>query len=166
MNFTPRANYISIVNIKIMKKFVGILLLGLTTVFSASASISSMSVEETIKKRIAMFKSSEKNIKRLSKLIRLGDVGKANQMMDFHIAWSENMPFLFPLGSEASTSNGSDASADIWNDPIGFTNSVKQYNLAAKELKKSLRSTEAKSINQAFKSFVGACKGCHKRFRN
>ena len=73
---------------------------------------------------------------------------------------------LFPLGSEASTSNGSDASSDIWDNPTGFKNAIKQYNLKAKELRKSLVSADIVSINESFKNFAGTCKGCHKQFRN
>jgi len=57
-----------------------------------------------------MFKESKANIKKLRKLIRVDDAAEAVQLVDFHVKWSEEMPVLFPPGSEASTSNGSDAS--------------------------------------------------------
>ena len=113
-----------------------------------------------------MFKSSGENIKKLHKLIRAGDASNAIQLVDFHVGWSEDMSSLFPLDSEASTSNGSDASSDIWDNPIGFKNAIKQYNLKSKELRKSLLSADSESINETFKSFVGTCKSCHKQFRN
>ena len=149
-----------------MNRFFGILMVALTTVLLASTSIGSVSVEEAIQKRIAMFKSSGENIKKLNKLIRAGDVSRAIQLVNFHVTWSEDMPLLFPLGSEASTSNGSDASSDIWDNPTGFKNVIKQYNLTSKDLRRFLRSADSKSINETFKSFVGTCKGCHKQFRN
>ena len=113
-----------------------------------------------------MFKFSKENIKKLRKLIRSGDASKAVPLVDFHVRWSEDMPLLFPLGSEASTSNGSDASSDIWNNPVGFKNAIKQYNLKSRELQKSLRSADSASINETFMSFAGTCKSCHKQFRN
>ena len=149
-----------------MIRFIGILMVGLTTVLLASTSIGSVSVEEAIQKRIAMFKSSGENIKKLNKLIRTGDVTKAIKLVNFHVTWSEDMSSLFPLGSEASTSNGSDASSDIWDNPIGFKNAIKQYNLKSKELRKSLISPGSALINETFKSFAGTCKSCHKQFRN
>ena len=149
-----------------MNRFFGILMVALTTVLLASTSIGSVSVEEAIQKRIAMFKSSGENIKKLNKLIRTGDVTKAIKLTNFHVIWSENMPLLFPIGSEASTSNGSDASSDIWDNQIGFKNAMKQYNLTSKNLRASLRSADSVSINETFKSFVGTCKSCHKQFRN
>ena len=149
-----------------MNRFFGTLIVGLTTVLLASTSIGSVSFEEAIQKRIAMFKSSGENIKKLNKLIRVGDFSRAIQLVNFHVTWSENMPLLFPLGSEASTSNGSDASSDIWDNPTGFKNAIKQYNLTSKNLRKSLRSANSESINETFKSFVSTCKSCHKQFRN
>ena len=149
-----------------MNRFFGILMVALTTVLLASTSIGSVSVEEAIQKRIAMFKSSGENIKKLNKLIRAGDFSRAIQLANFHVTWSEDMPLLFPLGSEASTSNGSDASSDIWDNPTGFKNAIKQYNLTSASLRESLRSADSASINETFKSFVGTCKSCHKQFRN
>ena len=149
-----------------MNRFFGILIVALTTVLLASTSIGSVSVEEAIQKRIAMFKSSGENIKKLNKLIRAGDVSRAIQLVNFHVTWSEDMPLLFPLGSEASTSNGSDASSDIWDNPTGFKNAIKQYNLTSASLRESLRSADSASINETFKSFAGTCKSCHKPFRN
>ena len=149
-----------------MNRFFGILMVALTTVLLASTSIGSVSVEEAIQKRIAMFKSSEENIKKLNKLIRAGDVSRAIQLVNFHVTWSEDMPLLFPFGSEASTSNGSDASSDIWDNPTVFKNAIKQYNLTSTNLRKSLQSADSESINETFKSFVGTCKSCHKQFRN
>ncbi len=113
-----------------------------------------------------MFKSSKANIKKLKRLIRSGNTSEAVPLADFHVAWSKEMPMLFPLGSEASTSNGSDASSDIWDNPIDFKNAIKQYKLKSKELRKSLISADSVSINETFQSFTGTCKGCHKQFRN
>lgn len=149
-----------------MNRCFGILTVGLTTLLLASTSIGSVSVEEAIQKRIAMFKSSGENIKKLNKLTRTGDVTKAIKLVNFHVTWSEDMSLLFPIGSEASTSNGSDASSDIWDNQTGFKNAIKQYNLMAKNLRASLRSADSVSINETFKSFVGTCKSCHKQFRN
>ena len=150
----------------VLNMFFGILMVGLTTVLLASTSIGSVSVEEAIQKRIAMFKSSGDNIKKLNQFIRAGDVSRAIRLVNFHVTWSEDMSLLFPLGSEASTSNGSDSSSDIWDNPTGFQNAIEQYNLASMDLRKSLRSADLESINETFKGFAGTCKDCHKQFRN
>ena len=149
-----------------MNRLSGILIFSLTTLLLAGTSNGSVSVEDAIQKRIATFKSSGENIKKLNKLIRAGDASNAIQLVDFHVGWSEDMSSLFPLGSEASTSNGSDASSDIWDNQTGFKNAIKQYNLASKNLRVSLQSAESDSIDETFKNFVGTCKSCHKQFRN
>ena len=149
-----------------MNRVFGILIFGSTTLLLASTSIGSISVGEAIQKRIATFNLSGENIKKLNKLIRAGDASNAIQLVDFHVGWSEDMSSLFPLGSEASTSNGSDASSDIWDNQTGFKNAIKQYNLTSASLRESLRSADSASINETFKSFVGTCKSCHKQFRN
>ena len=149
-----------------MNRLSGILIFALTALLLAGTSNGSVSVEEAIQKRIATFKSSGENIKKLNKLIRAGDASNAIQLVDFHIGWSEDMSSLFPLGSEASTSNGSDASSDIWDNKTGFKNAIKQYNVASKNLRVSLQSADSNSINETFKNFVGTCKSCHKQFRN
>ena len=149
-----------------MNKVFEILLIGLTTVLFNSHSIAAVSVEKAIQKRIEMFKSSKANIKKLRKVIRSGDTSEAVPLVDFHVAWSKEMPMLFPLGSEASTSNGSDASSEIWDNPIGFRNAIKQYKLKSKELRKSLISADSLLIHETFQSFAVTCKGCHKQFRN
>ena len=149
-----------------MKKICKILLVVMPQVLITGNSIGSVSVEKVVQKRIEMFKESKANIKKLRKFIRSGDTSKAVPLLDFHVAWSTEMLTLFPLGSEASTSNRSDASSDIWNNPIGFKNAVAKYKLKSRELQKSLRSGVSVSINETFKSFAGTCKGCHKQFRN
>ena len=149
-----------------MNRLSGILIFALTALLLAGTSNGSVSVEEAIQKRIATFKSSGENIKKLNKLIRAGDASNAIQLLDFHIGWSEDMSSLFPFGSEASTSNGSDASSDIWDNKTGFKNAIKQYNVASKNLRVSLQSADSNSINETFKNFVGTCKSCHKQFRN
>ena len=149
-----------------MFRLFGILLISTITLFFVSNSISYTSVEDAIQKRIGMFKSSGANIKKISKLIRLGDISASIKLVNFHVKWSEDMPLLFPAGSEASTSNGSDASSDIWRDPIGFKKRVDQYNLSAKELREALKSKNISVINETFEGLVESCKRCHKQFRN
>ena len=143
-----------------------ILLVCTITLFFVDDSISYSSVEDAVQKRIGMFKSSGANIKKLSKFIRSGDISASIELVNFHVKWSENMHLLFPTGSEASTSNGSDASSDIWRDSTGFKKRVGQYNLSAKELREAIKSKNISLINENFEGLVESCKRCHKQFRN
>ena len=137
-----------------------------TELFFAGNSIGSSNIEEAVKKRIQMFKSSSTNLKKLSKSIREGDVSTSVELVDFHIKWSEEMLLLFPSGSEASTSNSSDASSDIWRDTKGFKKRARQYNLSSKQLKEALKINDFSQINNNFESLVKSCKTCHRHFRN
>ena len=149
-----------------MSRASGFLMIVSTTLFFAGNSIGSSNIEEAIKKRIQMFKSSSTNLKKLSKSIREGDLSTSVELVDFHIEWSEEMLLLFPSGSEASTSNGSDASSDIWRDTTGFKKRAGQYNLSSKQLKEALKINDFSLINTNFESLVKSCKTCHKHFRN
>ena len=149
-----------------MFRLSGTLLVCVITLFFAGNSIGSSSVEDAVQKRIEMFKSSGTNIKELSKFIRSGDIGLSIELVDFHVKWSEHMHLLFPVGSEASIANGSDASSDIWSDSTGFKTRVDQYHLSAKRLREALKSKDVSLINENFNGLVGSCKSCHKKFRN
>ena len=149
-----------------MFRLLGILLGCAITLFFAGNSVSYSSVEDAVQKRIGMFKSSGANIKKLSKFIRSGDISASIELVDFHVKWSEDMPLLFPAGSEASTSNGSDASSDIWRNPSGFEKQIRQYNLSSLELKEAVKSKNINQINRTFDGLVKSCKSCHKQFRN
>ena len=149
-----------------MFRLFGTLLVCAVTLFLTGKSIGYSTVEDAVQKRIGMFKSSGTNIKKLRKLVRSGDISASIELVDFHVKWSEDMPRLFPAGSEASTSNGSDASSDIWRDSTGFKKRVDQYNLSAKELREALKSENISLINENFEGLVESCKSCHKQFRN
>ena len=142
------------------------LLIWSAALFLASNSMGSLSVEEAVQKRIKMFKSSQTNIKELSKFIRSGDISASSYLVDFHVKWSGEMLLVFPAGSEASTSNGSDASSDIWRDTTGFKKQVAQYNLSSTALREALKSRDILEINETFEGLVESCKSCHKQFRN
>tara|TARA_B100000035_G_scaffold296978_1_gene289364 strand:- start:567 stop:1016 length:450 start_codon:yes stop_codon:yes gene_type:complete len=149
-----------------MLRLFGILLVGSTLLFSSANSIGSSPVEEAVQKRIKMFKSSGTNIKKLNQLIRSGDFSSSDELVDFHVKFSEDMRLLFPVGSEASTSNGSDASSDIWRDTSGFEKQIQQYNLSSIELKEAVKSKNINLINKKFEGLIKSCKSCHKQFRN
>ena len=149
-----------------MYKLFGIFLVGSTVLFFASNSVGSLSVEQAVQKRIETFKTSGVNTKKLSKLIRSGDIGASLDLVNFHVKWSEEMLHLFPTGSEASTANGSDASSDIWRDKKGFEKRVKEYNLRSIDLREAIKSKNIALINETYESLVVSCKRCHRQFRN
>ena len=44
--------------------------------------------------------------------------------------WANEMHEYFPKGSEASSSNKSQASDNIWSDPEGFKKAVKKFEIS------------------------------------
>ena len=61
--------------------------------------------------------------------IKSQDKNEALHAVDFHIAWSRKLPAMFPQGSEASISNGSDARAifgEISNGSSGLILTIKK----------------------------------------
>ena len=124
------------------------------------------SFDDVIYNRIQMFKFSGTNIKELRSAIRAKDTQKAIEAVAFHIMWSEKMKEAFPLGSHASTTNGSDASADIWLNFQKFKQHISKYTRSAKDLNDALRNEDSKLIEDKFQAMAAACKGCHKSFRN
>ena len=143
-----------------MKKiFLTYLIFGLSSFVYAS-------FDETIYNRIHMFKFSGANIKELRTAIRTKDIQNAIEAVAFHITWSEKMKKAFPLGSHASTTNGSDASADIWRNFKKFEQYISRYNRSARDLHDSLRKEDINLITDKFQAMASACKACHKSFRN
>ena len=130
------------------------------------SSIAYAAFDEVIYNRIQMFKFSGANIKELRTAIRAKDTQKAIKAVAFQITWSEKMKEAFPLGSHASTANGSDASAEIWQDFKAFEQYISRYNKSAINLNDALKKDDFKLIIDSFQDMAAACKGCHKRFRN
>ena len=130
------------------------------------SSIAYASFDEVIYNRIQMFKFSGANIKELRSAIRAKDTEKAIEAIAFHITWSEKMREAFPLGSHASTTNGSDASADIWRNFKKFEQFVNGYNRSARDLNDALKKEDINLIIDRFQELATACKDCHKSFRN
>ena len=130
------------------------------------SSVAYASFDEVIYNRIKMFKFSGANIKELRSAIRAKDTEKAVEAVAFHIAWSEKMKEAFPLGSHASTTNGSDASADIWRNFKKFEQFVNEYTRSARNLNDALKKENTNLIVNRFQDLATACKDCHKSFRN
>ena len=130
------------------------------------SSIAYASFDEVIYNRIQMFKFSGASIKELRSAIRAKDTEKAIEAVAFHINWSEKMKEAFPLGSHASTTNGSDASADIWRNFKKFEQFVNGYTRSARDLNDALKREDIYLIVDRFQDLANACKDCHKSFRN
>ena len=72
----------------------------------------------------------------------------------------------FPKGSEASTSNKSEASDNIWSDPEGFKQAIKKFGISSAKLIKISQNKNIDDTVSSFREVAGSCKGCHQKFRN
>ena len=80
--------------------------------------------------------------------------------------WANEMHEFFPKGSEASSSNKSQASGNIWSDPEGFKKAIKTFEKASAKLIKILKNKNIDDTVSSFREVAASCKGCHQKFRN
>ena len=98
--------------------------------------------------------------------IKNQDKNEALHAVDFHVAWSQKLPTMFPRGSEASVSNGSDASSDIWEDFERFERLNLDYQKAALMIRSELDQGDYDAAMRTFFKMARSCKVCHENFRN
>jgi len=80
--------------------------------------------------------------------------------------WASEMHKYFPKGSEASTSNKSEASDNIWTDSEGFKKAIKKFEISSAKLIKISQNKNIDDTVSSFREVAASCKGCHKQFRN
>ena len=119
-----------------------------------------------VEDRQAKFKESKKGMRVLRHSIKNQDKNEALHAVDFHIAWSQKLPTMFPRGSEASVSNGSDASSDIWEDFERFERLNLDYQNAALMIRSELDHGDYDAAMRTFFKMARSCKVCHENFRN
>ncbi len=83
---------------------------------------------------------------------------------------AQHIPMLFPEGSMGTPEIKSRAKAEIWQDWDGFKASAQKLQEAATALMKLTKDadkmgTTTAQVGQAMKALGGACKNCHKKFR-
>ena len=133
------------------------------TFLSWPVSSSSLGVVE---ERQAKFKESKKGMRVLRDSIKSQDKNEALHAVDFHIAWSRKLPAMFPQGSEASISNGSDASGDIWQNFEWFERLNLDYQKTALMVRSELDQVDYDAAMRNFFKMARSCKACHENFRN
>ena len=122
--------------------------------------------DHVIKKRVAKFKEASENLKFLRRTIRQSNYEDAKKLLKFHEEWSMMIPDSFPLGSEASVNNKSDASYEIWNYFEKFVFYSSDYHDRVLKLKSALDSGQKSNVSKAFGAMATSCKSCHSMFRN
>ena len=119
-----------------------------------------------IKERKDKFQQSKNLMRTINK-----NLGDNNFTVITHSAkklnkWANEMHKYFPKGSEANTSNKSQASDNIWSDPEGFKKAVKKFEITSAKLIKISQKKNIDDTVSSFREVAASCKGCHKQFRN
>ena len=119
-----------------------------------------------VEERQAKFKESKKGMRLLRDSIKSQDKNEALRAVDFHIAWSRKLTAMFPQGSEASITNGSDASGDIWESFERFERLNLDYQKTALMVRSELDQGDYDAAMRNFFKMARSCKACHENFRN
>ena len=119
-----------------------------------------------IKERMDKFQESKNLMRTINKSLSDNNFNVITESAEKLNKWANEMHEFFPKGSEASISNKSQASDDIWSDPEGFKKAIKTFEKASAKL---IKISENKNIDDTVSSFrevAASCKGCHQKFRN
>ena len=119
-----------------------------------------------IKERMKKFQESKNLMRTINKSLSDNNFDIISQSAEKLNQWASEMHKYFPKGSEASASNKSQASGDIWSDPEGFKKAVKKFEIASAKLIKISQNKNIDDTVSSFREVAGSCKGCHQKFRN
>ena len=122
--------------------------------------------DNIINERIKNFKYAKKAMREINQSLINENYLNINDNILFLYNWFKDLPSYFPQGSEASISNNSDASAEIWENLDLFhkySNNSKDISLG---ILKSLDKNDKKNIKVKFDELTRSCSTCHKKFRN
>ena len=122
--------------------------------------------DNIINERIKNFKYAKKAMREINQSLTNENYLNINDNILFLYNWFKVLPSHFPQGSEASISNNSDASAEIWENIDLFhkySNNSKNITLG---ILKSLDKNNKKNIKVKLDELSRSCSTCHKKFRN
>ena len=129
-------------------------------------SYSKEGASSIIKQRMEKFQESKNLMRTINKSLSDNNFNVITQSAEKLNRWANEMHEFFPKGSEASTSNKSQASDDIWSDPEGFKKAIKTFENASAKLIKISTNKNIDDAVSSFREVAASCKGCHQKFRN
>ena len=116
--------------------------------------------------RMEKFQESKNHMRTINKRLSDNNFDIIKQSAEKLNKWANEMHKYFPKGSEANTSNKSQASDNIWSDPEGFKKAVKKFEITSAKLIKISQNKNIDDTVSSFREVAASCKGCHKQFRN
>ena len=122
--------------------------------------------DNIINERIKNFKYAKKAMREINQSLINENYLNINDNILFLYNWFKVLPSYFPQGSEASISNNSDASAEIWENLDLFHKYSNNSKILSLGILKSLDKNDKKNIKLKFDELARSCSNCHKKFRN
>ena len=104
------------------------------------------------------FQESKNLMRAINKNISDSNFNVITQSAEKLNKWANEMHEFFPKGSEASTSNKSQASDDIWSDPEGFKKAIKTFEKASAKLIKISKNKNIDDTVSSFREVAASCK--------
>ena len=135
-------------------------------IFLLFFNISCLSKESLIQERITFFKKSEKSLTKISKLLITKNYQEIINEAQFINDWSILIPSFFPEGTQATMTNDTDASSDIWMNFDDFTKKAKETEYYTLQIINSALSNNFDGVKIALKKTSASCTSCHRSFRN
>ena len=129
-------------------------------------SYSNQGTTSIIKERMDKFQESKNLMRTINKSLSDNNFDVITQSAEKLNKWANEMHEYFPKGSEANTSNKSQASDNIWSDPEGFKKAIKTFENASAKLIKISKNKNIDDTVSSFREVAASCKGCHQKFRN
>ena len=128
--------------------------------FEASAS------DKLILTRINEMQESDRIMNSIKKNILESDFTKASQNIKNIKNWADIMIQFFPQGSEASETNFSSASNDIWKEFEKFKDNVNIFRANANKMFVDAQNNDLNQLTKSFRDTKNTCNSCHENFRN
>jgi len=135
-------------------------------IFLIFFNISCFSKESLIQERIKFFKKSEKSLTKISKLLITKNYEEIINEARFINDWPILIPSFFPEGTQATITNDSDASSDIWMNFDDFTKKAKKTEYYSLQIINSALKNNFDGIKIALNKTSASCTSCHRSFRN
>ena len=119
-----------------------------------------------IKERMKKFQQSKNLMRTINKNLSDNNFTVITQSAKKLNKWANEMHNYFPKGTEASTSNKSSASNDIWSKPENFKKAIEKFQITSAKLIKISKNKDIDDTVSSFREVAASCKGCHQQFRN
>ena len=129
-------------------------------------SYSYQGAADIIKERMDKFQESKNLMRTINKSLSNNDFNVVTQSAEKLNKWANEMDKYFPKGSEASTSNNSEASSNIWSEPEDFKKAINRFEISSVGLIKISKNKNIDETVSSFREVAASCKGCHQKFRN